>query len=238
MGSTRLPGKVLADISGRPMLCWVVDRAGRSSCLDELLVATSDLRQDDPIEQLCRTNRVKVFRGHPTDVLDRFYNAARESQAEVVVRVTADCPLIDPVLIDDAVRAFLEASPPVDFVANRLPDRRTYPAGTDVEVCSRQALEAAWQDAVEPYQREHVMPYLYETPSRFTVLLLRSDQALSGWRLTVDTEPDLALVRAVTTHFAPRTEFGWQEVVAFLERHPRIAELNAGIQPRPYRRAG
>lgn len=238
MGSTRLPGKVLADIQGEPMLMRVVGRTAGSSLIDELWVATSDQPQDDPIAGLCEARSVKLYRGHATDVLDRYYQAARAAEAAVLVRITADCPLIDPQLIDDAVRIYLEAAPAVEFVANRLPDERSYPIGLDVEVCSFAALERAWRQATEPYQREHVMPYLYEGGKRQSIRLLQADRPLGHIRFTVDTQEDLEVVRAIYDHFGPRDDFGWQEVVDYLETHPEVAAVNADVQPKAYREAG
>jgi spore coat polysaccharide biosynthesis protein SpsF len=176
MSSTRLPGKVLLDLGGLPMLAWVVERARQAAVLDEVWVAATTDPADDPIAGLCAARGYAWMRGHPLDVLDRYYQAAQASRAQVIVRLTADCPLIDPGLIDRTVGCFLglEAVPgkvqggegefPWDFAANRLPPPwgRTYPIGLDVEVCSFAALERAWREAASPHQREHVMPYLYE----------------------------------------------------------------------------
>lgn len=228
MGSERLPGKVLADIQGKPMLIRVVDRAGSAKYLDDLLVATSTDPGDDAVEDQCIERRIRVFRGDPTDVLDRCYRAAKLAQADVIVRLTADCPLIDPELIDDAVRAFLTADPTVDFVANRLPDQRTYPVGTDVEVCSIEALYQAWNEADQPYQREHVMPYLYEEPGRFRTLLLKHDVDLSWLRLAVDERADLDFIRQIYERLGNSPS--WREVVDLVDRERSLMGINASIE--------
>ena len=232
MGSERLPGKVLADIHGKPMLIRVVERAARADSVNSVVVATSTEARDDAIEQACVVQGIRVFRGDPVDVLDRTYQAAREARADVIVRITGDCPLIDPGLIDEAVQAFMTADPPVDFVANRLPDQRTYPIGTDVEVCSLAALERAWKEASLPPQREHVTPYLYEEPDRFRTLLLRHDLDLSHFRWAVDEEPDLEFVRVVYSKFDSDEHFTWLEVVALLENEPLLASINAAVPQR------
>ena len=234
MGSERLPGKVLADIQGKPMLVRVVERAAGAESLDALLVATSTEGQDDAVEKTCVERGIKVFRGDPTDVLDRYYRAALSVQANVIVRLTGDCPLIDPGLIDETVHAYLAADPPVDFAANRLPDQRTYPIGTDVEVCSLEALRKAWKNADQPYQREHVMPYLYEEPGRFRTLLLRNERDLGQLRWAVDEQSDLEMVRRV--YASLETGFSWLEVVDLLERDPSIMDLNASVQQRELHR--
>jgi spore coat polysaccharide biosynthesis protein SpsF len=182
MTSTRLPGKVLRDIAGQPMLARVVERTRRAKWLDRVIVATTHLPADDDIADFCERRRYECFRGSLHDVLDRCYKAAKSVNAGIIVRVTADCPLADPGLIDDTVSAFLgfeggsKIDPgikkplpddfdfPLDFAANRLPPpwKRTYPIGLDIEVCTFASLERAWQEAEMTYHREHVMPYLYE----------------------------------------------------------------------------
>jgi spore coat polysaccharide biosynthesis protein SpsF len=232
MGSTRLPGKVLLDIAGRPMLTRVMQRLESATRLDARVLATSHLPQDDPIAELCQREGLRCFRGEPHDLLDRYYRAALEQQAQVVVRVTADCPLIDPDLVDQTVQAFQQADPPVDFAANRLPRRRTYPIGQDTEVCSMAALEQAWRQAAEPHQREHVMPFFYENPDRFRTLLLDYKEDLGDLRWTVDTPEDLAFVREVYRRMAPRTEFGWLEILNLVRQDPDLAAINAHVEHR------
>lgn len=228
--STRLPGKVLADIAGEPMLVRVVERSRMAKTMDELVVATTDDDEDDPIAQLCEARGYPVYRGSRIDVLDRVYRAARARQADVVVRLTGDCPLIDAGLIDHTVTAYFEADPPTDFAANRLPYDKTYPVGTDTEVCSLHALERAWREADQPHEREHVMPYLYEEPGRFETLLVRNDQNYSHYRWTVDTPEDLELVRRVYAHFEGRQDFTWIEVLELFDREPELAGINSGVE--------
>ncbi|MFQ5922043.1 MAG: cytidylyltransferase domain-containing protein [Anaerolineales bacterium] len=230
VASTRLPGKVLADIEGEPMLVREVERAQRAATVDELVVATSTEPGDEQIATLCLERGYACYRGSPLDVLDRIYQAARAHQAQTVVRLTGDCPLIDPVLIDQTVTAFLEAEPPVDFAANRLPNDKTFPVGTDTEVCTLSALERAWREANEPHHREHVMPYLYEVPGQFRTLLVRSDQDYSQYRWTVDSPEDLELVRQVYAHFSGRDDFTWLEVLELYGREPGLASMNAEVQ--------
>jgi spore coat polysaccharide biosynthesis protein SpsF len=232
MGSTRLPGKILADIAGKPMLSRVVERARRASSLDGVLVATTTNAEDDTTERLCAERGYRWTRGHPTDVLDRYYQAAGKAAVDIIVRLTADCPMIDPTVIDQVVDAFLAADPPVDFAANRLPDDRTFPIGLDTEVCTFAALAQAWAEANKPYQREHVMPYLYEMPGRFRTLLVRSPRDLSHLRWTVDTPEDLELARRIYAHFGGRDDFAWGDVLALVERDPSLSAINAHL-PRP-----
>ena len=238
-GSHRLPGKVLADIDGKTMLERVLARLRRAECPEEIVVATSRAREDDPIAAICERVGIRSSRGSAEDVLDRFHQAAAEVNAQVIVRITGDCPLIDPGLVDATTRSFLAADPPVDFACNRLPWDRTYPIGTDTEVCSREALETAWREAAEPHQREHVMPFLYENPDRFRILHVRSsDPQLGKLRWTVDTAEDLAFVREVYDRFAGRDDFSWLEVLDRVRQEPELAKMNAAVVHKTHRDVG
>jgi spore coat polysaccharide biosynthesis protein SpsF len=242
LGSSRLPGKVLLDIAGQPMLSRVVSRLRRSALLDGQVVATTVDASDDPLVEFCRENGYDYLRGSQFDVLDRFYQAAKAMKAETVVRITADCPLIDPGLVDQTLHEFMRTG--VDFAANRLPPpfRRTYPIGLDIEICTFQALERAWREADQPYQREHVMPYFYEdanleklsptlsqgtTGRGFRVLLLDHVPDLGSLRWTVDTPADLEFMRQVYAQFGGVDEFSWLEVLSLVQQHPEICGINS-----------
>ena len=162
MSSSRLPGKILADIAGQPMLQRVFIRTSRAATVNETIFATTTDSSDDPVEEYCDFSGIPFTCGSLYDVLDRYYQTAKESKADVVVRITADCPVIDPGLIDDVVNTLIDGE--YDFVCNRLPPpwHRTYPIGLDVEVCTFKVLAKAWKEAKEPQHREHAMPYLYE----------------------------------------------------------------------------
>ena len=175
MSSSRLPGKVLLDIGGKPMLEWVVERTRRAETIHQVVVATTLNESDDPVFEFCKQKDYRVGRGSVHDVLDRYYQIARHFEAGIVVRITADCPLIDPGLIGQTVKMLFSMTgslelraklltPQFDFVTNRLPPPwgRTYPIGLDVEVMTFEALEQAWKRAISKHQREHVTPYLYE----------------------------------------------------------------------------
>ncbi|MDX1436971.1 MAG: glycosyltransferase family protein, partial [Anaerolineales bacterium] len=228
--SRRLPGKVLKDIAGKPMLAWVIERAGLAERVDQVVLATSTNPDDDPVAQFCEQRNYTCCRGSLDDVLDRLYRAARQYEADTVVRLTADCPLIDPGLIDETVAAFMESQ--VDFAANRLPPpwKRTYPIGLDTEVCSIEALERAWQEADQPYQREHVMPYLYEEPGRFTIKVIHHEPDYGRYRWTVDTHEDLDLVRRIFAELPDHANFSWLDIIALFEAHPELAEINSHIR--------
>lgn len=236
MAASRLPGKVLLEIGDRPMLGWVLERTHRAETLDAVVVATTDDPSDDPVAEYCEAQGYPVYRGSQFDVLDRYYQAAMQYQADVVVRITADCPLIDPQIIDQTILALfgeeVEAwTPHFDFTANRLPPPwgRTYPIGLDVEVCTMDALTTAWQETTQKHHREHVMPYLYENTERFRVKVIHNQTDEGAQRWTVDTPEDLALVREVITHFEG-DDFAWLDILALFQSHPELAKINAGVQ--------
>jgi len=226
MGSTRLPGKVLASIEGRSMLARTCRRASRATLVDETIVATSVHAQDDPVVEECRRLGLECFRGSEEDVLDRFYRAALARQADRIVRVTSDCPLIDPELIDDVVRAMCRAMP--HYASNIL--QRTYPRGLDCEVTSLAALEQAWREAAEPYQRVHVMPYFYQNPQRFRLVSVVGDADFSHYRWTVDSPDDLDMVRTLYRRMDCDDSFSWRDVIGLVHREPQLAAINRHVR--------
>ena len=227
MSSTRLPGKVMMDLAGEPMLMRVMNRARRADTVDELVVATTTRSADDQIARFCEQRGYLVFRGSEDDVLDRYYQAALFRKAETVVRITSDCPLIEPLVIDRVVGEFMSHTPDVDYVSNTL--QRSFPRGLDVEVMAFRALEKAWQEDRNAAWREHVTPYIYRNPERFRILNVASDNDYSQMRWTVDTPEDLAFVRRIYGHFG-NDSFNWNEVLRALETHPDWLEINQHIR--------
>lgn len=234
MSSTRLPGKVLKLASGRTMLERMVERVKQAKTLDKVIVATTIDPSDDKLERFCHQHGIEVFRGSLQDVLDRYYLVAKLHQAEIVVRLTGDCPLIDPALIDDVVNALTAQN--ADFACNRLPPpfSRTYPIGLDVEACTFGALEKAWENAVEKYEREHVLPYLYVVPGRFKVIQLDNTDDLGHLRWTLDTPEDLLLLRKIYRHFGGRNDFSWLDVLDLSNKQPGMFRVNAAVQHKTY----
>jgi spore coat polysaccharide biosynthesis protein SpsF len=225
MGSTRLPGKVLLDLAGASILLRVLERVRRTDSIDEVVVATTDKPSDDIIVQECLRYQIPVFRGQEEDVLDRYYRAAVSAKADIVVRITSDCPLIDPEITRKTVQAFLAERP--DYASNCLV--RTYPRGLDTEVMTLHALERTWREAKQPYQREHVTPYIHENPDEFKLLSVTGEADYSGHRWTVDTPEDFELVRSVYTRLQHRNQFSWRDVIDLLQREPELAELNRSV---------
>jgi spore coat polysaccharide biosynthesis protein SpsF len=226
MSSTRLPGKVLKDIGGETMLARVVRRTLGATQVGSVLVATSTEADDAAIVAECARLHIPVFRGDQEDVLDRYYQAALAHEAEAIVRITSDCPLIEPEVIDEVVDAFIEAEP--DYASNCL--ERTYPRGLDTEVITFDALKRAWREAAEPYQRVHVTPYLYQHPDRFRLLSVTAETDQSDHRWTVDTPEDLAFVRSVYARLDKPNGPSWIEVLQLLKREPGLRELNRAVQ--------
>jgi spore coat polysaccharide biosynthesis protein SpsF len=225
MGSTRLPGKVLKDLEGETVLGRVVNRLRRAHQIDEVLIATTDRPADDAIIAECRKLVVPVSRGDQDDVLDRYYRAAQLSRADVVVRITSDCPLIDPEITGKTIAAFQQKR--VDYASNVM--ERTYPRGLDTEVMSFDALARAWQVARKPHEREHVTPYIYEHPTDFKLLSVAGDEDYSAHRWTVDTPEDLEFAQAVYARLKGDPAFSWRDVLALLDREPELAALNRSV---------
>jgi spore coat polysaccharide biosynthesis protein SpsF len=225
MGSTRLPGKVLKDLAGATVLERVVSRLRRCRLVSEVVVATSTEPADDVILNECQRLGTDAFRGSEQDVLDRYYRAAQQAGAEVVVRITSDCPLIDPEVSDKTIQRFLAERP--DYASNAL--ERTYPRGLDTEVMTFAALECAWTEARQAYQREHVTPFLYQHPERFEILSVKGDHDYSQYRWTLDTPEDLEFLRAVYTRGVDRQDLTWHDVLNIVEREPELAEINRHV---------
>ena len=229
MGSERLPGKVLLDIEGQTMLERVVRRIQRSSSIDDVVIATTDRPADVVVAGEAERIGVKVVRGDEDDVLDRFRQAAIESGAATIVRVSADSPLVDPEVIDMVVDAFL--SHDVDYASNKL--EPSFPLGLDVEAFSRDALESAWQDAAEPYERSHVTVRMYSSASSMRTLPVTTTPDRHSWRWTVDTAEDLEFARQVFRRMGGGNEFSWRDVVSLIEANPGLAAINSHLRPKP-----
>lgn len=252
MGSSRLPGKVLLDLAGKSMIQHVIERARRAQTVDSVLIATTTDPSDNPVAALAASMDIPCYRGALHDVLDRYYQAAKMRQAGVIVRITADCPLIDPAVIDETVRLVTHHSPLIaDFACNRLPPplSRSFPIGLDVEACSFGALERAWRESTETFHREHVMPYIYEgvsltnqspltkrhslttgiSPRNFRITQLHHAPNYGALRWTVDTPEDLAFMRKVFARL-PGNDFTWYDVLEIVRKHPELAQINAAVR--------
>jgi len=229
-GSTRLPGKVLLPVAGASVLVRMLERVLAARTRFDLVVATTGQPEDDDLADLVRRFGVRVFRGHPTDLLDRHYRAARAARAEAVVKIPSDCPLVDPAAIDRVLGAFLASPGRYDFVSNLHPP--TWPDGNDVEVATLDALERAHRSASARHEREHTTPYLWDRPDRFRVGNVTWETGLDlsmSHRFTLDYADDYAFVAAVYEALwrPDRPVFPLGEILALLEERPELREMNA-----------
>jgi spore coat polysaccharide biosynthesis protein SpsF len=229
MTSTRLPGKILMKVLGKPLLQYELERLRRVPSLDELVVATTKNAADDPVAALCDQMGVASYRGSESDVLSRFHEAAALHKADAVVRFTADCPLIDPALSDSVIRRFLDSDGTLDYCSLDIPG--AYPRGLDTEIFSSAALTEAFNEGTTPPDREHVTYFILARPERYRILKLKCDKNLSAYRLTVDTPEDFALASGIIERLYPQNpDFTMDDVIALLEAEPELAEINGGVR--------
>ncbi|MDP3396777.1 MAG: glycosyltransferase family protein [Methanoregula sp.] len=234
MTSTRLPGKILRPILNRPTLELLIERLGRARTLDQIIVATTDNKTDDPVEDLTKRLGVGCFRGSEDDVLDRVLKAAHKYNVDTIVEITGDCPLIDPELVDVLVGIFRNKS--YDYVSNVL--TRTYPRGLDTQVFSTKALEEVNRLTQDPVDHEHVSYYIHEHPETFRLYNLESDLPKKFWdiRLTVDTIEDFTLINAIFEELYPANPaFSTKDILALLEEKKDFLNINRHIQQKKVR---
>lgn len=230
MGSTRLPGKVMKEVLGKPLLEYQIERIKRSRFINHIIIATTMKEHEQPIINLCTRLSVDFYRGSEDDVLSRYFEAANYYKGEVIIRLTSDCPLIDPHTIDTIISKYLENPNQYDYVSNTL--NRTYPRGFDVEVFSMKALTQAYNDAVHAADREHVTPYIYHHPNKFKLANVNHSNNLSSYRLTVDTKADLDLItRIITTLYSHNNiQFRLEDIVQLLQENQDWSLINAHIE--------
>ncbi|KGE18058.1 cytidylyltransferase domain-containing protein [Paenibacillus wynnii] len=236
MESTRLPGKIMKEVVSKPLLEYQIERVRQAKTIDQIVIATTTKDAEQPIIDLCKRMSVDYYRGSEEDVLSRYYQAACYYGAEIVVRLTSDCPLLDPAVIDEVITVFLSNSERYDYVSNTI--ERTYPRGYDVEVFSMKVLEQAYKEASYAAEREHVTSYLYQHPEVFRLGQVKQTTDLSSYRLTVDTEADFELIaRLITALYKRRIErFTLDDVVSILQENPEWVLLNAHIEQKKVHR--
>lgn len=229
MGSTRLPGKILKKVNDKTLLEYQLERVQASSLLDEIILATTRNKIDDFVAQFVYQLGFNVYRGSENDVLSRYYEAAVEFKADVIVRLTSDCPLIDPEVIDEVIRLYLSRDNDIDYASNGL--ERTFPRGLDVEVFSFEALQASHENALLERDREHVTSYIYTNQDQFRLVNYKSERNLSNHRWTVDTQEDFELISKILKKIYPfNRSFKSQDVLDLLEENPEWSEINAHIE--------
>ena len=224
MGSSRLPGKVLMKSSnGMPLLYHVINQLRHCSKVKNLVIATTTNQEDDEIEKFADNNSVDVFRGNEKDVLDRYFQCAKKYSFSTIVRITADCPLIDPQIVDKVIEQFFSGN--YDFATNTL--TRTFPIGTDVEVFSFSALKRTWESAQLPSEREHVTPYL-RNERNFKIINVQNDKNISSLRLTVDRIEDFELIKQILKNISVNP-IHLGDVLELFSRKPELIEINKHI---------
>lgn len=225
MGSSRLPNKVLKELCGEPMLKHIVERVKQCRLVDYVIIATTVNQEDNAIDELCEQMRVECYRGSENDVLDRYFQAASQYNPQNVIRVTADCPVIDPCIIDEIIKIHIDGG--YDYTSNTLVE--TYPDGIDTEIFKYKALKEAWEKANLASEREHVTPYI-KFKSNFKRYSVERFPSLADKRWTVDTEQDFAMISNIYNALYKKNKiFLMEDVLKYLQQHGEIEELNAGI---------
>ena len=228
MGSSRLPGKTLKNLNGKPSLWHVYNRCKASKLANIVVVATTTDKSDDPIEKFCKKYKIPYFRGDVNNVLSRYYGAAKKFKLDLIARVTGDCPLIDPSTIDRVFQS--HTAQKCDYVSNVVPGERTFPRGLDVEVFSFTALDKAFQEATESMETEHVTPYIWQNKKNEYKLgkIITAPKNLTrpNYRLTIDYPEDFALIDMLYEKFSDHKIIPMAQVIKFLDEHPEIAFIN------------
>lgn len=230
MGSTRLPGKILKEVLGRPLLEYQIERVRRSRFIHQIVIATTNKESEQPIIDLCNRLFVAYYRGSEQDVLSRYWEAAMRYKATVVVRLTSDCPLIDPEIIDANIAEYLSKINLYDYVSNTI--ERTFPRGLDVEVMSMKALDQANREARNIVHREHVTSYIYLHPDKFTLGSVKNPLDVSSYRLTVDTEEDFQLIKRLIHHLSDKKieSVTFEDIICLLQENPEWSLINSHIE--------
>lgn len=227
IGSTRLPKKIFLPLSGKPILWHVYQRVKKSKLIDDVVIATTDLPEDDLVEKFCIENKINYFRGSSDDVLSRYYFTAKNFQSDIIVRITSDCPLIDSNVIDEIIKLFISEN--ADYASNVL--ERTFPRGYDTEVFSFSVLEKTFFEAKEKFEREHVTPFIYNHPEIFKLVSYKINKDYSSLRLTIDTQEDYNLIKIIyDSLFDSNNFFNLDDVINFLNKNPELIKINQHIE--------
>lgn len=227
MGSSRLPGKVLLQLKGHSVLYHVIKRVKAAKEIDKIIIATTNKKEDDEIVNEALKSNVISFRGSENDVLSRYYHSAVNNSADIIVRITSDCPLIDPGIISKAIKTYTEQE--FDYISNTI--ERSYPRGLDVEVFSFDSLYEAYRNAIHPEEREHVTPYIYKHPSQFKIASFNHDLNYSDYRWTLDTPEDWMLIERIYENlYVEDNLFDWTSVLELMEKHPELPLINSHVE--------
>ncbi|WP_291572602.1 glycosyltransferase family protein [Clostridium sp. UBA4548] len=232
-GSSRLPGKVLKQICGKSVLEHDIDRLKNVKNINEIVIATTSKKQDDPIVEEANRLGIKYFRGSEDDVLSRYYFAAKENDADIVVRVTSDCPLIDHCVTENIIQFFIDRADEYDYVSNTID--RTFPRGLDTEVFSYKALEKSFLNAQNSREREHVTPYIWGNPSEFKIFQYKNDKSYSDYRWTLDTQEDYELITFIYERlYEINPDFNMNDILCLYEKYSELQYFNSHIQQKQF----
>lgn len=226
MKSTRLPGKVMMPLNGKPLLLRVFERVKKAASAGTIVIAATEDSADDIIEELCGKNNINIYRGNPDDLLDRHYEVSKFYKADAVVKIPSDCPLIDPYIIDKVIGFYLKHHNIYDYVSNLHP--ATYPDGNDVEIMSAEVLERSWLEASKDFEREHTTPYIWEHPDLFRIGNVTWESGLDysmTQRWTIDYPEDYQFISSVYREF-PDNEFYMHDILSLLDKRPELIEIN------------
>jgi len=226
MGSTRLPGKVLKKLNGITILESLLNQLNYSRLLNDKIIATTLNSEDDVIVNFCESKGIKCFRGSVNDVLDRYHKCAKKFSINTIIRITSDCPLMDPQVVDDVIDFYLKNS--YDYVNNFY--KRTYPYGNDVEIFSLKVLEKVWEKATKLSEREHVTPYIYNNPDEFSLGWIENKENLSEFHWTVDRKEDLIFVQKIFKKISKRPIL-MKDIIDVIKDDPSLLEINKNTNP-------
>ena len=227
MGSKRLPGKILKEVNGIPLLKYLIRRVEKAKLIDKIIVATTNSKKDNPVVEFCNQNNVEYYRGSENDVLDRYYQTAKQYNPNIIVRITGDCPLHDPDIIDRTIKLFIDSK--VDYAANTVPPEKSkFPDGSDVEVFSFGALDRAWIECKNPTDREHVTFYMWRYNNGFKTILLDNNKEWGDYRLTIDYPEDFEVIKFIINKLNDENKFGTiEEIIDILDSNPDIRKKNS-----------
>jgi spore coat polysaccharide biosynthesis protein SpsF len=231
IGSTRLPNKIFKPLAGKPVVWHVLNRLSFTKQIDKIIIATTTLQEDDRVEEFCATNKISFYRGSSDDVLSRYYEAAKKFNTEIIIRITSDCPVIDPAILDKMIQEYIDSNKiqKLDYLSNSIV--RTFPRGLDVEIFSFEALEKTFLEAKQNYEHEHVTPYIYQHPEIFNIKNYASGIDFSFHRWTVDTEEDYQLISKIYDElYRPGKIFLFEDILRLFERKPELLSINQNVK--------
>ncbi len=224
--SIRLPNKVLALIENQSLIWHIIKRLKKSEIIEQIILATSSRKEDKKLVEIANNCEILSFVGDENDVLSRFYYAALKFNADPIIRITGDCPLVDPDLLDKMLKLYLENN--YDYVSNTITP--TYPDGLDIEIFSMDALTKSFKEAKQKSEREHVTPYIWKNPKKFLLHNFENAEDESKFRWCVDEQEDLELIRKIYANFKPKIVFSFDEVIQFIKSNPNISKINKTIK--------